>query len=448
MTVDNQSPALRSFAIRLEAYDKKASSTTTGEYLELPLPEDVEEFGWTTDNGSPEPHAFQCELCSRQRQFESRQGGANHLRQVHEKSGHGITDEYLTAVTADETPVASTDDKEGGSTTVSLNLETEVIDGRPIPYLIGRAGQTTRHNLDLRPYSGSHPRLKYSVSLPSEYTEESKSNTPFSGLSSSDPVNVELNLSTNEFRMYHPADYQVRSQQATPEFSAPNALPLLLSLQDNRADLTVATPYDGTTYRILPFIAADKRFIKEALRQDAWDEDASRTRYKWNTSHDRTLTISKEVFDAVVESHDLPKTVNSVAAEINVGWNPKSSASYLREMGLIYQSDGSTEYILRLPNQGKYRINVNTTVNRKRIYQKTGYVVGTSTFDARETQTLHYDARFMPATLESDTCYPTPSSVLSIDYDLYFPLPRDFFSKDHEVQWLPHRLQNIQEMED
>lgn len=303
-----------SFTVPVDTYDEK----TSGEYLQVPLPDTIEEYGWTA-SGRTADDRVRCDLCKERdtegkgRTFNNRTGAANHLRQIHDKSGENITDIYTTPVTDDGKPVPGTANEEE-ATIVYLDLNEEIIDGHSISYLCGCTDKETRHSIKIRPSEVTgYNRLKYGLSIPSEYTD-SISQSPFVQLEPGDTVHVETDLQKEEIRIYTRDEYQTKlqSSQEFPKLSAPTLIYCYgLYDQDGILNIAKGTDFQEQRFELVIFDAEFEPFMKEAARQrkviyrrkkrELTGRDEARI------SESQTIICDTEVFEAVNAQRSIPR---------------------------------------------------------------------------------------------------------------------------------------------
>lgn len=142
MADESPDPDTTAYSARLEPYASKAGSET--EYLQLLLPDRVEDLGWQP------------------------------------------------------TTASSTE-----ATTVAYTERTQPLNETEITYLVVTAATETDQTMKLRPYNGQSPYLRYALSIPVKYTDQDC----LASVGAGDSVNYEIDVAAEELRIYHPDQF-------------------------------------------------------------------------------------------------------------------------------------------------------------------------------------------------------------------------------------------------
>lgn len=195
------------YSVELRRYADKYSRTTSGKYLEIPLPDEIEKLA-----ENPIESYF----------------------------SDGEEQVYVSLKPKEEPP--------------SLRIDFEEA--------------STRHDLDLKYHEDRHP--KYAVSIPAEYIEY-RGESPFKGAEPGLEINLELNYKNKSIRAYQLDDYQFRledlvEQGNVPQIKSPAALPLAAA-SNNRSigvnqDIKI---YDR--FRLKPFFGLTEEIVSYLNRK-------------------------------------------------------------------------------------------------------------------------------------------------------------------------------------
>lgn len=279
--------AVKSYTLRLEPYAFKASSSTSGEYLEVPLPQDIQQLGWTPTASQSNLGAVTCDLCD-DRKFDSRKGAATHLREVHEKSGSGITDEYTTPTAAAEQDSAAENENDSKATELGTRTTTQSVAGLSIPHIQFSPENEAVATVKLRSYTGSMHRCPYAVAVPAAFLQEDSAvESPLAGMTDGDIVNLELDIAAEELRLYAPTDYRIKlgAMDKPPQMSAPVAGVtgsvghFLQKFTPDTVDIAQYTKYEAQPFRLTLFDPKTLALAKEAARQNQlfWIDPGSKS---------------------------------------------------------------------------------------------------------------------------------------------------------------------------